>query len=163
MPGQTVFIMKQGHAHESLQWRYNGRDGVSNHQPHHCLLNGLFKRRSKKTSKLRITGLCAGIHRWPVKKPAQMASNAQNVSIWWRHHVNCWAGARKLTRKRKCRHFNDTFITDYIGNCHCDNFIWQPNSRLAYFRSVWGPDLITWLIKKKSSWKRFNVQFGKIR
>ena len=27
-----------------------------------------------------------GIHRWPVKFPAQMASNAENVSIWWRHH-----------------------------------------------------------------------------
>ena len=32
--------------------------GVSNHQPHDCLLNRLFKRRSKKTSKLRVTGLC---------------------------------------------------------------------------------------------------------
>ena len=27
-----------------------------------------------------------GIHRWPVKYPAQRASNAENVSIWWRHH-----------------------------------------------------------------------------
>ena len=26
--------------------------------PHHCLLNRLFRRRSKKTSKLRVTGLC---------------------------------------------------------------------------------------------------------
>ena len=42
----------------SLRWRHNGRDSVSNHQPHHCLLNRLFRRRSKKTSKLRVTGLC---------------------------------------------------------------------------------------------------------
>ena len=42
------------------QWRHNGRDGVSNHQPHDCLLNRLFKRRSKKTSKHRVTGLCTG-------------------------------------------------------------------------------------------------------
>ena len=27
------------------------------------------------------------INRWPVKSPVQMASNAENVSIWWRHHV----------------------------------------------------------------------------
>ena len=40
----------------SLRWRYNGRDGVSNHQPRHCLLNRLFRQRSKKTSKLRVTG-----------------------------------------------------------------------------------------------------------
>ena len=43
-----------------LHWRHNGRDSVSNHQPHDCLLNRLFRRRSKKTSKLRVTGLCAG-------------------------------------------------------------------------------------------------------
>ena len=29
----------------SLQWRHNGRDSVSNHQPHECLLNCLFRRR----------------------------------------------------------------------------------------------------------------------
>ena len=45
---------------------HNGRDGVSNHQPHDCLLNRLFRRRSKKTLTLCVTGLCAGIHRWPV-------------------------------------------------------------------------------------------------
>ena len=44
----------------SLQWRHNERDVVSNHQPHNCLLNRLFRRRSKKTSKLRVTGLCEG-------------------------------------------------------------------------------------------------------
>ena len=54
---------------ESLQWRHNERDSVSNHQPHDCLLNRLFRRRSKKTSKLRVTGLRVGIHRWPVNPP----------------------------------------------------------------------------------------------
>ena len=64
-----------------LQWRHNGRDSVSNHQPHDCLLNHLFRRRSKKASKLCVTGLCV-----PGESPAQMASNAENGSIWWRHH-----------------------------------------------------------------------------
>ena len=53
----------------SLQWRHNGPDGVSNHQPYHCLLNRLFKRRSKKTSNLLVTGLLRGIHRWPGNSP----------------------------------------------------------------------------------------------
>ena len=44
----------------SLQWRHNVRNGVSNHQPHHCLLKRLFRRKSKKTPKLRVTGLCTG-------------------------------------------------------------------------------------------------------
>ena len=70
----------------ALQWRHNGRDSVSNHQPHDCLLNCLFRRRSKKTWKLRITGLCGGNSPGTGEFPAQMASNAENVSISWRHH-----------------------------------------------------------------------------
>ena len=44
----------------TLLWRQNDRGGVSDHQPYDCLLSRLFKRRSKKTSKLRVTGLCVG-------------------------------------------------------------------------------------------------------
>ena len=54
---------------DSLRWRQNDHDGVSNHQPHGCLLNRLFGRRSKKTSKLRVTGLCAGNSPGPVNSP----------------------------------------------------------------------------------------------
>ena len=53
----------------SLQWRHIDHDGVSNHQPRGCLLNRLFTRRSKKTSKLRVTGLCAGNSPGPVNSP----------------------------------------------------------------------------------------------
>ena len=70
----------------ALQWRHNRHDSVSTHQPHDCLLNRLFRRRSKKTSKHRVTGLCAGNSPVTGEFPAQMASNAENVSIWWRHH-----------------------------------------------------------------------------
>ena len=72
-----------------LRWCHNGHDGVSNHQPHDCLLNRLFGRRSKKKSKLRVTGLCAGNSPGTAEFPAQMASNAENVSIWWCHHECC--------------------------------------------------------------------------
>ena len=51
------------------RWRHNDHDGVSNHQPRGCLLNRLFGRRSKKTSKLRVTGLCAGNSPGPVNSP----------------------------------------------------------------------------------------------
>ena len=44
----------------SLHWRHNDHGSVSNHQPHGCLLNRLFRHTSKKTSKLRVTGLFAG-------------------------------------------------------------------------------------------------------
>ena len=71
----------------TLQWRHNERIGLSNHQPHGCLLNRLFGSRSKKTSKLRVTGLCAGKSPGTGEFLAQMASNAEHVSIWWRHHA----------------------------------------------------------------------------
>ena len=70
-----------------LLWRHNGRDGISNHQPRDCLLNRLFRRRSTKSSKPCVTGLCAGNSPVTDEFPAQMASNAENVCIWWRHHA----------------------------------------------------------------------------
>ena len=54
---------------DPLYWRHNDHDGVSNHQPHGCLLNRLFRRRSMKTSKLRVTGLCVGNSPGPVNSP----------------------------------------------------------------------------------------------
>ena len=75
------------HFPTSLQWRHNEHDGVSNHQPHDWLLSCLFGHRSKKTAKLRVTGLCEGNSPVTGEFPAQRASNAENVSIWWRHHA----------------------------------------------------------------------------
>ena len=54
---------------KALRWRHWDHDGVSNHQPGGCLLIRLFRRRSKKTSKLRVTGLCAGNSPGPANSP----------------------------------------------------------------------------------------------
>ena len=72
---------------DSTLRRDNERHGVSNHQLHDCLLNCLFRHRSKKTSKLRVTGLCAGNSPVTGEFPTRVASNAENISIWWLHHV----------------------------------------------------------------------------
>ena len=75
------------HVHdESLPWRHNGHDCVSNHQPHDYLFSRLIRHRSKKTSKLRVIGPCVGNSPMTGEFPTQMASNAENVSIWWHHH-----------------------------------------------------------------------------
>ena len=79
-----------------LRWRQNELDGVSNHQPHDYLPDRLFWHRSKKTSKPRVTGLCAGNSPRTGEFPTQMASNAENVSIWWRHHAET---AKEDTKK----------------------------------------------------------------
>ena len=64
----------------ALQWRHNGRGGVSNHRRLYCLLNCVFRRGSKKTSKLHVTGLCEGNSPVTGEFPSQRASNAENVS-----------------------------------------------------------------------------------
>ena len=73
--GQHAGTQRTWHLY-ALHWRHNERDGVPNHQPHDCLLNRLFRRKPKKTSKLRVTGICAGNspvtvnspHKWPVTR-----------------------------------------------------------------------------------------------
>ena len=80
---------------EALRWRHTERDGVSSHQAHDCLLNRLFGHRWQKTSKLRVTDLCEGNSPVTGEFPAQMASNAKNVSIRWLHH-----GKRARTQRR---------------------------------------------------------------
>ena len=98
---------------ETLHWRHNVRDGISNHQPNDCLLNRLFRRRSKKTSKFRVTGLCEGNSPVTWEFPAQRAINAESVSIRWRHH------------DQECSHTADVdltssnvFIFNQVVNCH---------------------------------------------
>ena len=121
----------------SLHWRHNGRDSVSNHQPHDYLLNRLLRRRSKKTSQLRVTGLCVGNSPGTGEFPAQMASNAENVSIWWRHH-DAWIYPKICTLFTHCGIFlscsNARFLpcpSDQFqihGNNHMDSQCWCINS-----------------------------------
>ena len=54
----------------SLQWRHNGRDSVSNPRLTITYTTDYSDPdKKKKTSKLRVTGLCVGIHRGPVNSP----------------------------------------------------------------------------------------------
>ena len=58
-----------GHLNASLQWRYDERGGVSNHQRLDCLLDRLFRRRSKKHQGSASLVFVRGIQRWPVNSP----------------------------------------------------------------------------------------------
>ena len=73
------------------------------------------RRRSKKTSKLRVTGLCAGNSPVTGEFPAQRASNAENGSIWWRHHRgSSYRSARKLNVKNETHGYD---INKYYIRC----------------------------------------------
>ena len=76
---------------KKIHWRHNGRHGVSSHQSHECLLKRLLRHTSKKTSKLRVTGFCEGNSPVTGEFPTQRSSNAENVSIWRRHHENIFS------------------------------------------------------------------------
>ena len=70
----------------SLQWRHIERDGVLIHRRLDCLLNRLFRHRSKKT-KFRVIGLCVRNSLVTDELPAQRVSNPENVSVWWRYYI----------------------------------------------------------------------------
>ena len=84
----------------SLQWRHYERDVVSNHQHHDCLLNCLFRRKSKKTSELSAPSLCEGNSAVTGEFLAQRANNAENVSIWCGDSLvyRCY-GARRCSNR----------------------------------------------------------------
>ena len=79
----------------ALQWRQNDPDGVSIHQPRDRLLNRLFRRRSKKTSKLCVLGLCTGNYRWIPRTKGQQRGKCFHLmtSLWVSPRSideNCW-------------------------------------------------------------------------
>ena len=151
----------------SLQWRHKGRDCVSNHQHHQCLLNRLFGRRSKKTSKLRVTGLCAGNSPGTGEFPTQMASNVENVSIWWRHHgvywiIRYWHDAKYSTGHRitiwalKQNGRTMRLKVQYLAIWyHIENLLHLYKSCLQKFRET-----LSWTFSKYDlyKWSRFSLE-----
>ena len=122
-----VQVMAWRQTDASLQWRHNECDGVSNHWRLICLLNRLFRRRSKKTSKVRVTGLCEGnppvteeINRSPVDSPHKGPVTGKmfpfDVVIMTYRNPVCFPACnllptyRKVSniRRTKCQKFNDS-------------------------------------------------------
>ena len=136
-----------------------GRNSVSNHQPHHCLLNRLFRPRSKKTSKLRVTGLSAGNSPGIGEFPAQMASNAENVSIWWRHHgvtkpqyaKLLWAEAYSM--RKDVRYIRNVLFRDDFPQCISAKTETRTLGPLEYSkrRLIGKYRLVIWIIVSRSN------------
>ena len=104
------------HIKSSLQWRHSGCDSVSNHQPRDCLLNGLFRRRSKKTSKLRVTSFCAD--RWIPRTNGQLHGHFFHfmTSSWYIIDINT---SRKSSQEETITKHNNTStkVMGYIVYC----------------------------------------------
>ena len=87
----TYYLFSYESYRMALCWTdiiHNERDGISTHHHQHldCLLNCLVRHRSKKTSKVHVTGLWEGNPPITGGFPSQRASNTEKVSMWWHHH-----------------------------------------------------------------------------
>ena len=103
-----------------LQWRHNERDGGSNQQSQHCLLNRLFRRRSKKTSKLSVTGLCGEFtgDRWiPRTNGLQRGKCFHLMTSSLRASTNVC-----LSTLQKCHQYHNIFVSRYRYNHDCLQF-----------------------------------------
>ena len=87
----------------SLQWRQNERHRVSNHQHLDHLLRRLFRRTSKKTSKIYATGLCEWnplvMSGFPNKGPVtrkMFPFDHHGYPKWW-HHIFMTGGTSGLS------------------------------------------------------------------
>ena len=128
----------------TLQWRHNERDGVSNHQSHDCLFNRLFRHRSKKIPKLCVIGVCAENSLVTGEFPTQRTSNAENLSIWWRHHAmseiysatKLWQATTSVRYMHK--HSNELCLTTR----------WWLNARMSFFIAITlGTKVLHWGIE----------------
>ena len=70
----------------------------------------------KKTSKFRVTGLCVGNSPVTGEFPAQKARNAENASIWWRHHTII---TTKQSTTKRCFYFGGYAV------CHAGYGKWR--------------------------------------
>ena len=128
------------HVHGALlQRRHNERDGVSNHRRLDYFVSRFYRSSSKKTSKLRVTGLCEGNSPVTDEFPEQKASNTENVSIWWRHHITrvlliWWYNFARHPMMKLVTTFQhhgkyDSTIFLSSSNTHFKNEIGCPNQR----------------------------------
>ena len=104
--------------------------------------SGADKGKHQSTASLAIV---RGIHWWLVNSHAQMASNAENVSIWWRHHAcftyGMWWRYQALATCSLAQLYK-TMMTSY-GNAFCTTCplcgpltpVDSPHKRFDYFVS----------------------------
>ena len=110
---------------------------VSNHGHLDCLPSRSFRRRSKKTSKLHVTGLCAANSPVIGEFPAQRASNAANVSISLRRCLTYDKGVVSYCYLRIC---NPVFTLVDQQRCSLHNglshLVWSLQRELCLFLAL---------------------------
>ena len=124
-----------------LQWHKNGRDGVSKHQLHDCLLSRLFRRRSKNISKLRVTGLCVGnspmTDEFPHKGPVTRKMFPFDDVIMWKLSI---IGPMLGNHRSSVESPYKGLATRKAFWCHCvmvQAYCWHNSAGLCVWGRVW--------------------------
>ena len=142
---------------KSLQWRHNGRGDVSNRQPHDCLLNHLFGRRSKKHQSSASLAFVRGIYRWSVNSPHKWPVTRKmfpfdDVIMWLihlKHSYQSGIGHDSITR---------TFYGKPCS-CRCSNaYLWNHWTEFLRSKFCW-IDWESWLF---AHIPRLNMPTGQI-
>ena len=138
-----MIFMTFSSKYAALQWRHNERGCVSS-PASRLFTRHLFRRRSKKASKFRVTGLCEENSPATGEFPAQRASNAENVSIWWRHHgkrifLSSVAGCQLKPHDQDLwQPKHNTNINQALLQCFC--LVWlqtNESSKIFYTPFLW--------------------------
>ena len=89
----------------TIQWRYNEREGVSNHQLHDCLFNRLFKAQIKENTKApRHWPLC-GEFTGDRKKGKYRRKHFHFMTSTWEHlFIEAWTTIPMLCQFTKSKH-----------------------------------------------------------
>ena len=130
---------------EALHWRHNDHGGVSNHQPRGCLTQSFIQTQMKENIKApRHWPLC-GEFTGTGEFPAQRASNAENVSIWWRHHESTLPLQAIVTQAA------EVWTLEWILSCYAAAQIAYLQGHISdvdamHYEEIW---------KRKSPWSAF--------
>ena len=84
-----LFKLKPSHSHarlNTLQWRHNLSDGVSNHIVSIVYSTVCLDSDQRNHQGSATLAICEGNSPVTGEFPLQRASNVENASIWWRHH-----------------------------------------------------------------------------
>ena len=130
------------HSIDTLQWRHNECNDVSNHQCLNCLLSRLFRCRSKKTPKLRLTGLGEGnspvTGEFPAQKARKMFPFADVIMLW---DPNCTALVVAVGHAAQIEVRHALLSVDIYDHELCRGFLRETNRGLngtrAYHRMVY--------------------------
>ena len=152
-------------------WRHNEGDGISNHRRLDCLLNRLFRRRSEKTSKLRVTCLREGnspvTGEFPAQGPVRpkmlafddvIMGHIVSAVLSRTKSLDMWNDAAWSSNVYICVYITYIWYGIYIFVCVC--LIWsiarEMNTRVyvsaADYISIWNPNpILEYLLSQTKS------------